>query len=113
MCPNRWWRRKCVLTEGRAGGEGGVARCSFMSDPLHPQIKQSQDEEKKQLTALRELIKDSLQLEQKEVGHPWTPPNTQVYPRIPPNTQVYPRTPPNTQVDPRIPPNTQVYPRTH
>uniref|UniRef100_A0A8C5F6T8 ArfGAP with SH3 domain, ankyrin repeat and PH domain 1b n=1 Tax=Gadus morhua TaxID=8049 RepID=A0A8C5F6T8_GADMO len=42
------------------------AQCNFMSDPLHPQIKQSQDEEKKQLTALRELIKDSLQLEQKE-----------------------------------------------
>uniref|UniRef100_A0A9J8D3N0 ArfGAP with SH3 domain, ankyrin repeat and PH domain 1 n=1 Tax=Cyprinus carpio carpio TaxID=630221 RepID=A0A9J8D3N0_CYPCA len=31
-------------------------------------IKQTQDEEKKQLTALRDLIKSSLQLEQKEVG---------------------------------------------
>lgn len=37
-----------------------------------PQIKQTQDEEKKQLTALRDLIKSSLQLDQKEVGrsHP-------------------------------------------
>ena len=58
------WRRR--LTQG---GE----RCSFISALLHPQIKQSQDEEKKQLTALRELIKDSLQLEQKEVGHPQLP----------------------------------------
>lgn len=33
-----------------------------------PQIKQTQDEEKKQLTALRDLIKSSLQLDQKEVG---------------------------------------------
>lgn len=32
------------------------------------QIKQTQDEEKKQLTALRDLIKSSLQLDQKEVG---------------------------------------------
>lgn len=43
---------------------------------LHsPQIKQTQDEEKKQLTALRDLIKSSLQLDQKEVGrsHPGTP----------------------------------------
>lgn len=31
-------------------------------------IKQTQDEEKKQLTALRDLIKSSLQLDQKEVG---------------------------------------------
>lgn len=31
------------------------------------QIKQTQDEEKKQLTALRDLIKSSLQLDQKEV----------------------------------------------
>uniref|UniRef100_A0A3Q2PRR1 ArfGAP with SH3 domain, ankyrin repeat and PH domain 1 n=1 Tax=Fundulus heteroclitus TaxID=8078 RepID=A0A3Q2PRR1_FUNHE len=31
-----------------------------------PQIKQTQDEEKKQLTALRDLIKSSLQLDQKE-----------------------------------------------
>lgn len=40
-----------------------------------PQIKQTQDEEKKQLTALRDLIKSSLQLDQKEVGrsHPDTP----------------------------------------
>lgn len=35
---------------------------------LSSQIKQTQDEEKKQLTALRDLIKSSLQLEQKEVG---------------------------------------------
>lgn len=34
------------------------------------QIKQTQDEEKKQLTALRDLIKSSLQLDQKEVGRP-------------------------------------------
>ncbi|XP_062337632.1 arf-GAP with SH3 domain, ANK repeat and PH domain-containing protein 1a isoform X3 [Osmerus eperlanus] len=32
-------------------------------------IKQTQDEEKKQLTALRDLIKSSLQLDQKEVSH--------------------------------------------
>lgn len=35
---------------------------------LYCQIKQTQDEEKKQLTALRDLIKSSLQLDQKEVG---------------------------------------------
>lgn len=35
---------------------------------LRLQIKQTQDEEKKQLTALRDLIKSSLQLDQKEVG---------------------------------------------
>lgn len=34
------------------------------------QIKQTQDEEKKQLTALRDLIKSSLQLDQKEVNGP-------------------------------------------
>ena len=34
------------------------------------QIKQTQDEEKKQLTALRDLIKSSLQLDQKEVSRP-------------------------------------------
>lgn len=33
------------------------------------QIKQTQDEEKKQLTALRDLIKSSLQLDQKEVNN--------------------------------------------
>uniref|UniRef100_A0A8C4ZD93 ArfGAP with SH3 domain, ankyrin repeat and PH domain 1b n=1 Tax=Gadus morhua TaxID=8049 RepID=A0A8C4ZD93_GADMO len=58
------------------------AQCNFFQDGLKTadklkqyieklatdlsNIKQSQDEEKKQLTALRELIKDSLQLEQKE-----------------------------------------------
>ncbi|KAJ3596499.1 hypothetical protein NHX12_002906 [Muraenolepis orangiensis] len=58
------------------------AQCNFFQDGLKTadklkqyieklatdlsSIKQSQDEEKKQLTALRELIKDSLQLEQKE-----------------------------------------------
>lgn len=43
----------------------------YESDQSHvflPQIKQTQDEEKKQLTALRDLIKSSLQLDQKEVG---------------------------------------------
>lgn len=35
---------------------------------FHLQIKQTQDEEKKQLTALRDLIKSSLQLDQKEVS---------------------------------------------
>lgn len=36
-------------------------------------IKQTQDEEKKQLTALRDLIKSSLQLDQKEVGGLYVP----------------------------------------
>lgn len=37
------------------------------------QIKQTQDEEKKQLTALRDLIKSSLQLDPKEVGGLYVP----------------------------------------
>lgn len=43
---------------------------SFFPPPwiCSSQIKQTQDEEKKQLTALRDLIKSSLQLDQKEVG---------------------------------------------
>uniref|UniRef100_A0A671KD53 Arf-GAP with SH3 domain, ANK repeat and PH domain-containing protein 1-like n=1 Tax=Sinocyclocheilus anshuiensis TaxID=1608454 RepID=A0A671KD53_9TELE len=60
------------------------AQCNFFQDGLKTadklkqyieklaadlyNIKQTQDEEKKQLTALRDLIKSSLQLEQKEVG---------------------------------------------
>uniref|UniRef100_A0A671YJT2 ArfGAP with SH3 domain, ankyrin repeat and PH domain 1 n=1 Tax=Sparus aurata TaxID=8175 RepID=A0A671YJT2_SPAAU len=64
------------------------AQCNFFQDGLKTadklkqyieklaadlyNIKQTQDEEKKQLTALRDLIKSSLQLDQKEVGrsHP-------------------------------------------
>uniref|UniRef100_A0A8C5FR05 ArfGAP with SH3 domain, ankyrin repeat and PH domain 1 n=1 Tax=Gadus morhua TaxID=8049 RepID=A0A8C5FR05_GADMO len=61
------------------------AQCNFFQDGLKTadrlkqyieklaadlyNIKQTQDEEKKQLTALRDLIKSSLQLDQKEVGH--------------------------------------------
>ncbi|XP_064332913.1 arf-GAP with SH3 domain, ANK repeat and PH domain-containing protein 1 isoform X4 [Camelus dromedarius] len=60
------------------------AQCNFFQDGLKTadklkqyieklaadlyNIKQTQDEEKKQLTALRDLIKSSLQLDQKEVG---------------------------------------------
>ncbi|KAF6323096.1 ArfGAP with SH3 domain, ankyrin repeat and PH domain 1 [Rhinolophus ferrumequinum] len=60
------------------------AQCNFFQDGLKTadklkqyieklaadlfNIKQTQDEEKKQLTSLRDLIKSSLQLEQKEVG---------------------------------------------
>lgn len=43
-------------------------RTFFLQSVFSPQIKQTQDEEKKQLTALRDLIKSSLQLDQKEVG---------------------------------------------
>lgn len=46
-------------------------KCIKIRDKSHvflSQIKQTQDEEKKQLTALRDLIKSSLQLDQKEVG---------------------------------------------
>uniref|UniRef100_A0A9R1SMD3 ArfGAP with SH3 domain, ankyrin repeat and PH domain 1a n=2 Tax=Cyprinus carpio TaxID=7962 RepID=A0A9R1SMD3_CYPCA len=62
------------------------AQCNFFQDGLKTadklkqyieklaadlyNIKQTQDEEKKQLTALRDLIKSSLQLDQKEVGTP-------------------------------------------
>uniref|UniRef100_A0A7N9AW05 ArfGAP with SH3 domain, ankyrin repeat and PH domain 1b n=1 Tax=Mastacembelus armatus TaxID=205130 RepID=A0A7N9AW05_9TELE len=62
------------------------AQCNFFQDGLKTadklkqyieklaadlyNIKQTQDEEKKQLTALRDLIKSSLQLDQKEVGRP-------------------------------------------
>uniref|UniRef100_A0A8C0KIE5 ArfGAP with SH3 domain, ankyrin repeat and PH domain 1 n=1 Tax=Canis lupus dingo TaxID=286419 RepID=A0A8C0KIE5_CANLU len=42
------------------------AQCNDQSHVFLPQIKQTQDEEKKQLTALRDLIKSSLQLDQKE-----------------------------------------------
>ncbi|TWW70821.1 GTPase-activating protein ADP-ribosylation factor-directed [Takifugu flavidus] len=61
------------------------AQCNFFQDGLKTadklkqyieklaadlyNIKQTQDEEKKQLTALRDLIKSSLQLDQKESGH--------------------------------------------
>ncbi|XP_074919349.1 arf-GAP with SH3 domain, ANK repeat and PH domain-containing protein 1 isoform X6 [Chelonoidis abingdonii] len=61
------------------------AQCNFFQDGLKTadklkqyieklaadlyNIKQTQDEEKKQLTALRDLIKSSLQLDQKEVGN--------------------------------------------
>ncbi|KAM5280886.1 arf-GAP with SH3 domain, ANK repeat and PH domain-containing protein 1 isoform 5-T5 [Ctenodactylus gundi] len=65
------------------------AQCNFFQDGLKTadklkqyieklaadlyNIKQTQDEEKKQLTALRDLIKCSLQLEQKEVGGLYVP----------------------------------------
>uniref|UniRef100_A0A8C4ECW8 ArfGAP with SH3 domain, ankyrin repeat and PH domain 1b n=1 Tax=Dicentrarchus labrax TaxID=13489 RepID=A0A8C4ECW8_DICLA len=61
------------------------AQCNFFQDGLKTadklkqyieklaadlyNIKQTQDEEKKQLTALRDLIKSSLQLDQKEIFH--------------------------------------------
>lgn len=44
----------------------------MMASLCPAQIKQTQDEEKKQLTALRDLIKSSLQLDQKEVGRSQT-----------------------------------------
>ncbi|XP_021107662.1 arf-GAP with SH3 domain, ANK repeat and PH domain-containing protein 1 isoform X9 [Heterocephalus glaber] len=65
------------------------AQCNFFQDGLKTadklkqyieklaadlyNIKQTQDEEKKQLTALRDLIKSSLQLDQKEVGGLYVP----------------------------------------
>lgn len=61
----------------KPGGSYIIRRHSHVFGPNHiflhiflsHQIKQTQDEEKKQLTALRDLIKSSLQLDQKEVGH--------------------------------------------